>query len=312
MKIHYFIVLILSLIITLSGCTKEPEPSEEISPEISVQETGKAAEKQGVVAPGATVEKLAGGFKFTEGPACDSEGNVFFTDPHSNRIHKWSSDGKLTTFLDPSGGAIGLFIDHDGSLLACAGKDRRLVSIDSKGNITVLADKYNGKLLNEPNDLWLDQKGGIYFSDPYWLKKVIEQDGEHVYYLTPDRKEVIRVINDMVKPNGITGSPDDTLLYVADGGDNKTFVYRINQDGTLSNKKLFAPEGYDGMTSDSEGNVYITGKSISVYDPAGEKIETIEIPETSSNVCFGGTDKKTLYITTSHTLYSIRMRVKGL
>jgi len=308
----HFGLILFSFIVATSGCTKEPKPDEKTQAGKAAQETSITAGESSVVAPGAKVKKLVSGFKFTEGPTCDPEGNIFFTDPHSNRIHKWSLDGKLSTFLDPSGGAIGLFFDRDGSLLACAGADRKLVSIDSKGNVTVLADKYDNKLLNEPNDLWLDPKGGIYFSDPYWLSKVIEQDGEHVYYLSPDRTEVIRVIDNMVKPNGITGSPDGKLLYVADGGDNRTFVYTINPDGTLSDKKLFAPEGFDGMTTDSEGNVYMTGKSVSVYNPAGEKIETIEVPETSSNLCFGGRDKKTLYITASQSLYSIRMRVKGL
>ena len=312
MNRKFYGLILLSLIVVISGCTKETEPGEKISEEKVTAEPGTTVGKSSVVAPEAKVKKLVSGFKFTEGPASDPEGNIFFTDPHQNRIHKWSQDGKLSTFLEPSGGAIGLFFDRDGSLLACAGEDRKLVSIDSKGNVTVLADKYDNNLLNEPNDLWLDSKGGIYFSDPYWLSKVIEQDGEHVYYLSPDRKKVIRVIDDMVKPNGITGSPDGKLLYVADGGDNRTFVYTTNPDGTLSDKKLFAPESFDGMTIDSEGNVYITGKSVSVYNPAGEKIETIEVPETSSNLCFGGRDKKTLYITTSRSLYSIRMRVKGL
>jgi len=200
-----------------------------------------------------------------------------------------------------------------------------LVSIDVQGKVTVLVDKYDNKRLNSPNDLWLDPKGGIYFTDPrYGRTNDLEQDGEHVYYLSPDRKKLIRVINDMVKPNGLIGTPDGKVLYVTDHGGNKTFVYTINADGTLSNKKLFAPESSDGMTIDCEGNVYLTSmpsrtlssydtttNPVSVYNSAGKKIETIEIPERPANVCFGGKDKRTLFITAQTSLYSVRMRVKG-
>ena len=265
-----------------------------------------------VVAPDAKVEKRAGGFSFTEGPAGDSEGNIFFTDPHQNHIYKLSHNNKVTTFIENSGSANGLFFDKDGSLLACEGDNRRIVSIDSQGKVTVLADRFEGKRLNQPNDLWIDPKGGVYFSDPNYSRDIIEQDGEHVYYLTPDRSRVICVIDDMVKPNGLIGSPDGTLLYVIDNGEKKTFVYSINPDGTVSNKKPFAPEGNDGMTVDNKGNIYITARSISVYNPAGTKIGTIEVPERPSNVCFGGRDKQTLFITTRSSLYSVRMRVKGM
>lgn len=274
---------------------------------------GRGTEKVSVTAPGAKVEKLAGDFNFTEGPAADAEGNIFFSDIPNNRIHKWSLDGKLSTFRENSGGANGLFIDKKGNVLACEGDRRRLVSIDPKGNVTVLADKYQDKLFNSPNDLWTDPNGGIYFTDPrYGRRDNMEQDGEHVYYLSPDRKKLIRVINDMVRPNGIIGTADGKLLYVADHGGNKTFVYTINKDGTLSNKKLFAPEGSDGMTIDNEGNIYLTTKVVAVYNPEGQKIETIEVPEVPANVCFGGKDKQTLFITARTSLYALRMRVKGV
>jgi len=284
------------------------------------------AEISSLVAEGAKVEKLATGFKFTEGPAADPKGNVFFTDIPNNRIHKWSLDGKLSTFRENSGGANGLFFDKNGNLLVCEGGRRRLVSIDVQGKVTVLADKYDNKRLNSPNDLWLDPKGGIYFTDPrYGRYDDLEQDGEHVYYLPPDRKKLIRVIDDMVKPNGIIGTPDGKTLYVTDHGDDKTFVYTINADGTLSNKRLFAPESSDGMTIDSKGNVYLTSmpsrtlssydtttNPVSVYNSAGKKFEIIEIPQRPANVCFGGRDKKTLFITAQTSLYSVRMQVKGL
>jgi sugar lactone lactonase YvrE/L-ascorbate metabolism protein UlaG (beta-lactamase superfamily) len=270
------------------------------------------AEKPSVVAVGAKAEKLVGGFRLTEGPAADARGNIFFSDIPNNRIHKWSLDGKLSTFRENSGGSNGLYFDKDGNLLACEGGGRRLVSIDPKGKMTVLADKYQNKRFNSLNDLWIDPKGGIYFTDPrYGNRDNMEQDGEHVYYLSPDRKNIIRVIDDMFRPNGVIGTADGKLLYVADHGGKKTFVYTINKDATLSNKKLFAPERSDGMTIDNEGNVYLTTDVVAVYNKKGQRIETIDVPARPTNVFFGGKDKQTLFITARTSLYSVRMRVKA-
>lgn len=272
------------------------------------------AGRQSVVAPGASSEKLGGGFVFTEGPASDIEGNVFFTDIPNNRIHKWSLDGKLSTFRENSGGANGLFFDKKGNLLACEGGGRRLVSISPQGQVEVLADRYEGKRFNSLNDLWIDPKGGVYFTDPRYgsRRDDMEQDGEHVYYLSPDRKKIVRVIDDMVRPNGLIGTPDGKVLYVTDNGDGKTFVYTINDGGTLSNKKLFASEGSDGMTIDNEGNIYLTTSAVAVYNKNGDKIETIEIPERPSNVTFGGSGRKILFITARKSIYSVRTRVRGV
>jgi len=264
-----------------------------------------------VVADGAKVVEIATNFKFTEGPAADAKGNVYFTDIPNLRIHRWSVEGKMTTFMEKSGGANGLYFDRDGSLLACQGLARKIVSIDARGKVTVLAGTYGGKAFNKPNDLWLDPKGGIYFSDPMYGRAQKTQDGEHVYYLKPDRKTVIRVIDDMVRPNGMIGTPDGRVLYVTDHGGKKTFRYTIKADGTLTNKKLFAPVGSDGMTMDSEGNVYLTESAVLVYSPAGKRIARIAVPQRPSNVCFGGKDGRTLFITARRGFYSIRMRVGG-
>ena len=292
MKMKWYVSMVL-LITVLAVCCNGAQPS--------------------VVATGAKVEKLAGGFKFTEGPAADAKGNIFFTDIPNNRIHKWSLDGKLSTFRENSGGANGLYFDKKGNLLACEGGGRRLVSINPKGEVTELADKYQNKKFNSLNDLWIDPKGGIYFTDPrYGSRDNFDQDGEHVYYLAPDRKSIVRVIDDMVRPNGIIGTRKGKRLYVTDHGGKKTFVYTINKDGTLSKKKLFAPEGSDGMTIDNKGNIYLTTNAVAVYNKKGEKVETIKVPEGPANVTFGGKDKKTLFITARTSLYSVRMRVKGL
>jgi len=269
-----------------------------------------------LVAPGAKVELLAGGFAFTEGPACDAEGNVYFSDIRNNRIHKWSLDGKLTTFREQSGGANGLYFDRHGNLLACEGDSRRLTSISPQGKVTVLADSFQGKKLNSPNDLWVTPKGGVYFTDPrYGSKEGLEQDGFHVYYLPPDRKQLVRVLDNLVMPNGVVGTADrpggTRLLYVADPGDNKTYVYRIQPDGSLTDRKLAAPAGSDGMTLDEQGNLYLTGGGVQVYGPDGTKIATIKVPEPPANVCFGGKDRRTLFITARKGLYAIRMNVRG-
>ena len=281
--------------------------------------TSKGNEKAGIIAPGVKVKKLADGFKFTEGPAVDAEGNVFFTDQPNNKIHKWSVDGKLSTWHDSPGRANGLYFDKRGNLLACADMDNELWSIDPKGKVTVLVKDYKGKLLNGPNDLWDDLKGGIYFTDPlykrpYWTRETaMQQDGQHVYYLTHGRRKLLRVTNDLIQPNGIIGTPDGRLLYVADIGDRKTYVYNIEADGTLSGKKLFCSMGSDGMTIDNEGNIYLTGRGVTVFNPSGEKIEHIPIDAGwTANVTFGGADRHTLFITAQTSVYALRMRVKGV
>ena len=245
-----------------------------------------------------TVQKQAGGFNFTEGPAADKQGNIYFTDIPNSRILRLSIDGNLSTFLENSGQANGLYFDTNGNLIACAGGTGQLISIDKHKTITILADKYNSKPFNSPNDLYIHPKGGIYFTDPrYGARENLPQDGEHVYFLSPDRKRLIRVIDDMVRPNGIIGTSDGKKLYVADHGADKTYVYTIKPDGTLLDKKLFANQGSDGMTVDEKGNVYLTKEAVTVFDSTGTLLKTIEVPERPANVCFGGKDKKTLFIT---------------
>jgi gluconolactonase len=271
-----------------------------------------------VIAPGAKVERLADDFKFTEGPAVDAAGNVFFTDQPNDRILEWSVEGKLTTFMAPSGRANGMFFDSKGNLIACADENNQLWSISKAGKVTVLVKDYQGKLLNGPNDVWVRPDGGLYFTDPwykraYWTRGPMEQDGQHVYFLSPDRQKLARVIDDMKQPNGIIGTADGKILYVADIGAGKTYSYDTNADGTLSNKRLFCDMGSDGMTIDNEGNIYLTGRGVTVFDRAGKQIEHIGVDEPwTANVCFGGKDRHTLFITASRGLYAIRMSVKGI
>lgn len=265
----------------------------------------------------AALQTLSQDFKFTEGPIADADGNVFFTDQPNDRIMKWSTDGKLSTFLKPCGRSNGLYFDRDGTLLACADEKNELWAIDSNGKHKVLVDKYKGKLLNGPNDLWVRPDGGVYFTDPfykrgYWKRGEIEQDGRCVYYLSKDRKTLTRVVEGLKQPNGIIGTPDGKKLYVADINAKKTYSFSINDDGSLTNKELFCELGSDGMTIDEKGNVYLTGKGVHVFDSTGKKIHHIEVPEGwTANVCFGGSEFDTLFITASKGLYAMKMNVKG-
>ena len=271
-----------------------------------------------VVADGAKLQKIATGYSFTEGPAVDAAGNVFFTDQPNNRIMKLSTNGTLSTFLSPCGRANGLYFDRHGNLWACADYHNELWRIDPNGTVTLVIDNYLGKLLNGPNDLWIRRLGGIYITDPLFTRSWWDHragkalvSGQHVYYLTPDFQTLIQVTNDLQQPNGIIGTPDGRYLYVGDYGGNKTYRYDIQPDGTLSNKRLFCSQGSDGMTIDEEGNIYLTKSGVAVFDSSGKSIETISVPEGTTNVTFGGPEGKTLYITAGGSLYSLQMRVKG-
>jgi gluconolactonase len=270
-----------------------------------------------VIAPGAKLEKLAGGFEFTEGPTSDRDGNVFFTDQPNNRILKWSMDGKLSTFLQPAGRSNGMYFDARGNLLACADEKTELWSIAPDGTRTVLAREFAGKPLNGPNDVWERPDGALYFTDPFykrdwWDHSTRPQDSEQVYFLSADRRRLIRVTTDLVQPNGIIGTPDGRTLFVADIRAGRTYGFDIQPDGTLTNKRLRCELGSDGMTLDTEGNLYLTGQGVSVFDTNGKKVGQIDVPEPwTANVCFGGRDHQTLFITASKGLYAIRLRVRG-
>ncbi len=276
-----------------------------------------AAFSQGVVAPGAKLEKLAGDFKFTEGPTCDKNGNVFFVDQDNDRIMEWSADGKLSTWMQPSQYANGMMFDARGNLIACADEHNQLWSIAPDKAVTVLVTNYYGKFLNGPNDVWIAPNGSMYITDPlfprsWWHTPVTRVSSQEVFYISPDRKTFTRVTDDLRKPNGITGTPDGKNLYVADMGANQTWRYDIQPDGSLTNKTLICNIGEDGMTTDTEGNLYLAGRGVTVVDKTGKQIDQINVPESwTANVCFGGKDHQTLFITASKSFYSIQLKTKG-
>lgn len=275
-------------------------------------------DKSTIIAPGAELHQVAADYQFTEGPAVDARGNVYFTDQPNDRIMRWSTDGTVSVFMEGTGRANGLFFDPQGNLIACADEQNQLWQISPDKQVTVLVNDFEGKRLNGPNDTWVDPRGGIYFTDPYyqrdyWTRTEKEMENEGVYYLTPDKKTLMPVATDLVKPNGIVGTADGKQLYVADIGGKKTYVYKIENDGSLSDKRLFTDMGSDGLTLDSDGNVYLTGQGVTVFNNQGEQIEHIDVDEGwTANVCFGGKDRKTLFITAMKSLYTLDTQVRGV
>ncbi|GAA4087424.1 SMP-30/gluconolactonase/LRE family protein [Mucilaginibacter panaciglaebae] len=262
---------------------------------------------------------IADQFAFTEGCSVDKNGDVFFTDQPNDKIWKYEMEtGKLSVFMEKSGRSNGTYFDKKGNLITCADDKGELWSISPKGKVKVLMTNLEGKQLNGPNDVWLDSKGGIYMTDPYyqrdyWTRKHSALDGEHVYYLPKGSKSPIKVIGDMRQPNGIVGTPDGKYLYVSDLGAQKTYRYTINKDATLSDKTLLFNVGSDGMTLDELGNIYITGRGVTIFSPDGKKIANI--PNTdkwTGNVCFAGKNRDILFITASKSIYTLKMNVRGV
>jgi len=262
--------------------------------------------------------KVSGQFTFTEGPAVDKKGNIYFTDQPNDKIWKYDINGKLSMFMDKTGRSNGLYFDKNGNIISCADNKDELWRISPDKKVTVLLSNYDGHRLNGPNDLWIDAKGGIYFTDPYyqreyWDRKQPEIDGQKVYYLAKGKKEAVIVDDQLKQPNGIVGTPDGKTLYVADIGDWKMYKYHINEDASLSDRELLFPQGSDGMTLDNKGNIYVTGKGVTIYNKDGVKIGHIPVPgDWTANVCFGGRDRKTLFITAKESVYIIKMNIKGV
>lgn len=293
-----------------------------------------------------TLDTIQKGFGFTEGPAVDKWGNVFFTDQPNDRIYRWdASSGKITLFLEGTGRSNGMMFDKDGSLIACADMHGELWKIFPNGSHKVLVNNYNGKLLNGPNDVWINPcTGGMYITDPmfprpYWDANDPRKTGNpgwppiyseqgpgiagHVYYLAPGSHKLKRVTTmggwspENSFPNGVVGTPDGKKLYVNKwAGDNKggTWVFDINKDGSLSNMKKFTDWGGDGMSMDELGNIYISnGNGVMIFNPKGDHILTIPTGGGATNNVFAGPNEKTLFITGPvDRVTKIRMNVKGV
>ncbi len=279
----------------------------------------KEAEPFDVVKKGATLQLLADDFEFTEGPAMDPNGNIYFTDQPNDKIWKWDwATNQLSVFMDKTGRANGLYFDHDGNLLSCSDEGFAILRISPDKEIQQLTSSFEGKNFNGPNDLWVDPAGGIYFTDPYyqrpwWTRQEKEIPEERVYYLGPKMTDPIMIADGFVQPNGIIGSADGKTLYIADIGDKKTYQFDVTGPGKLTNKKLFCELGSDGMTLDNLGNVYLTGKGVTVFNKDGKKIKQIDNDKNwTANVTFGGKDQSTLFITAQTAVYTLEMNVHGV
>ncbi len=271
-----------------------------------------------IFAAGTTPVLLSKQFSFTEGPATDKQGNVYFTDQPNNTIWKYDTDGKLSVFIDKAGRSNGMYFDRKGNLVTAADEQNQLWSITPKGEVTVLVKDYEGRPFNGPNDLWIHPNENIYFTDPYykrdyWTRTQPALEKQDVYLLRKGASKAEVAATSLVKPNGIIGTADGKYLYVADIGDNKTYRYTIGADGALNDRMLFVQQGSDGMTLDNRGNLYLTGKGVTVYNSAGQQIEQIPIDAGwTANVTFGGKKRNQLFITASKGVYLLEMNVKGM
>jgi gluconolactonase len=284
---------------------------------------------ESIVPKDAKLEKLWGDGEFTEGPAYGPDHCVYFSDI-GNRIMKFDPQtGKTSEYRNPSGRANGLDFDPKGRLVAAEGANkggnRRVTITDKDGTVRVLADKWKGKRFNSPNDLTIDSKNRIYFTDPRYVgDEPREIDTESVYRIDPNGT-VTQIISDVQKPNGIIISPDMKTLYLADSsggakGKRLLLSYALSDDGTVSKKKVLhdfgADRGIDGMCIDIKGNIYATagkGKTagVTIFSAVGKKLEFIPTPEDPSNCVFGGADRRMLYITAGRSLYRIHLTIDG-
>ena len=264
----------------------------------------------------APVEKLAGDFKFTEGPVWSAaQSELLFSDIPANRIVGFHN-GKATTFRTPSNNSNGLTMDQKARLIACEHGTRRVTRTEADGTITVLAERYEGKRLNSPNDVVVRSDGAIYFTDPPYGVKADERelDFQGVYRISPDGKSLILLARDFIKPNGLAFTPDEKTLFVNDTEGGHIRAFDIAPDGTLANSRIFArTPSADGMKVDTEGNVYCTSATgVMVFDRSGKHLGTFSMAEQPANCAFGDADWKSLYMTSRTGLYRVRLAIPGI
>ena len=268
----------------------------------------------GIVLPGEP-ERIAADLQFTEGPVWHPDGYLLFSDIPADIIYKWTPDGSLEKFRSPSGNSNGLTLDNQGRLVTCEHGNRRVSRTESDGTIVVVADKYQGKRLNSPNDVVVKSDGSIYFTDPpYGVQpEDRELDFQGVYRIAPDG-DLTLLADDFEKPNGLAFSPDEKILYVDDTEHAHVRAFDVQPDGTLSNGRVFAELGEhrpDGMKVDVNGNVYVTASFVWVFDSTGKHLGNITTPDAPANCAFGGPDNKDLFITARPSVYRIKLKVAG-
>ena len=262
-----------------------------------------------------TVEKVAGGYRFTEGPVWSREGFLLFSDVPNNKIIKIAPEEKAVLFRADSNGANGNTFDAQGRLYSCESKTRRVTRTDKKGKIEVLADKWEGKRFNAPNDIVVRKDGQIYFTDPAFGDQADtrELDFYGIYHINP-KGQLRLVAKPRGRPNGIAFSPNGRILYVDNSDDRTVVAYDVDRNGETSNERVVISgiEGVpDGMRVDEKGNLYVTAKGVAVYSADGKPLATLPMAETPANCAFGDEDFRTLYVTARTSVYRIRLDVKG-
>jgi len=271
------------------------------------------------------IEELGRGFSVAEGPLWwREEGYLLFNEVRGNRRRKWSPTDGVTLLQEPSNNANGLTRDSKGRLLLCEGGANRVTRVEPDGEITVVANNYQGKRLNRPNDVVVKSDGGIYFTDPGAPDPELPLDFAGVYRVSPDLGTITLLVRDLVFPNGLAFSPDESVLYVDDYRVGHIRAFDVLPNGMLSlaSDRVFCelreprpigPDGPDGMKVDVEGNVYCTGPGgVWVIDESGEHLGTVLTGVQTTNVGWGGDDWKTLFITTVDALYRIQLKIAGI
>jgi len=276
-----------------------------------------------IVPEDSRVERLATGFQFTEGPVWNASGGfLLFSDIPANRIYRWSPKEGVTLFREPSGNSNGLTYDKQRRLVICEHSNRRVSRIEKDGFYTVLADSFRSKRLNSPNDIVVNSHGMIYFTDPPYGIKPVEQEQpfQGVFHLNSDSRELALLSDDFDRPNGLAFSPDERVLYIADSSARRHVrVFDINDDGTLSNSRVFAeirselPGNPDGMKVNVEGDLFVSAAGgIWVFSEQAEHLGIIRTPETPANCAWGDEDWKSLFITARTSLYRVRLSIAGV
>ncbi len=261
------------------------------------------------------IERVDAKLGFAEGPVWSRDGYLLYTDAPNNRVLKLAPNEKPSVFRENSAGANGMTLDAQGRLYLCEWRSRRLTRLDKKGNLEVLAEKWEGKKLNAPNDVVVRKDGNIYFTDPAFGSQndTRELDFFGVYRIGP-KGEIEVVAKPKGRPNGIALSPNGRTLYVTNSDEKNVRAYDVDKAGVVSNERVLIQkiEGVpDGMRVDEKGNLYVTAKNVFVYDSSGKPLYDIKLGEKPANLAFGDADFETLYITAQTSLYRIRLNVKG-
>ncbi|MCW9707956.1 SMP-30/gluconolactonase/LRE family protein [Fodinibius salsisoli] len=328
-KLTFVSLSILAVLLIMTGCSEKSEQKPQEQQKVSASEAGHHPEA--IVSPGAALTKVTGDYIFdTAGSPLFMDGRLYFTNnnfdqPEVSRTLRQNPDGSIDTLAMDNGVTTTLQASGKGTIYACQMLGHKVVELDTDGQIiNTVAAKYNGTRIDGPNDIVVDQKGGLYFSDSQFIAGGQKMQETPAVYYVNEEGELSRVIDDIPFPNGMALSPEGTTLYVANTQGGHLLAYDVREDGTVHNKRDFGAlklaegeeeSGADGMAVDTEGNVYVAttkGVGVQIFNPQGKYLGNIETPTPSNNVSFGGNNNQILYITAQDGIYSIPVQIKGL